>query len=104
LEIPIREISDNEQNPFVKLVDHILVTKRASPQTDTSTLGREIDKIVYELYGLTDPLPASPKFQKRGIWGRGRSVGLKTVFHAQIAVIPPPFSVVEFRGVERALV
>ena len=67
LEIPIREISDNEQNPFVKLVDHILVTKRASPQADTSTLGREIDKIVYELYGLTDPLPASPKFQKRGI-------------------------------------
>jgi len=48
------------------------------------------------LWRGSDPLPASPKFQKRGIWGRGRSVDLKTDLHAQIAIVPPPFSVFEY--------
>ena len=31
----------------------ILTTKKTTPQADTSALEREIDLLVYELYGLT---------------------------------------------------
>ncbi len=34
-------------------VNHILASKARNPLADTSTLEREIDRIVYELYGLT---------------------------------------------------
>jgi adenine-specific DNA-methyltransferase len=37
-----------------KLVDHILSAKRANPQADTSAMEREIDQLVYQLYGLTE--------------------------------------------------
>lgn len=29
-------------------------SKRANPQADTSTLEKEIDELVYQLYGLTE--------------------------------------------------
>ena len=53
-EIPIKRISDDEQKPFIKLVDRILAAKRANPQADTSTMEGEIDQLVYQLYGLTE--------------------------------------------------
>jgi hypothetical protein len=53
-EIPIKKIPDDEQKSFIKLVDRILAAKRANPQADTSALEREIDKLVYHLYGLTE--------------------------------------------------
>ena len=34
--------------------DGILGAKRANPQADTSALEREIDQLVYQLYGLTE--------------------------------------------------
>ena len=42
------------QVPFVRLVDRILKAKAADPDADTSELGEQIDRLVYDLYGLTD--------------------------------------------------
>lgn len=52
-EFPIKKISKDNQQPYVDKVDQILALKKANPQADTSTLEREIDLMVYELYGLT---------------------------------------------------
>ena len=52
-EFPIKEISKDNQQPFIDKVDEILTLKKANPQADTSELEREIDFMVYELYGLT---------------------------------------------------
>ena len=49
---PIPKIPETEQQPFIKLVDKILAEKKAG--NDTSELEREIDVLVYGLYGLTD--------------------------------------------------
>ena len=43
-----------QQSLFIILVDQILAAKKANPNTDTSELEHEIDKLVYELYGLTE--------------------------------------------------
>jgi len=37
----------------MKLVERILAAKRANPQADTSALEKEIDQLVYQLYGLS---------------------------------------------------
>ncbi len=51
--LPIPNISPTEQRPFIKLVDRILTAKAANPKTDTTKQEAEIDRLVYELYGLT---------------------------------------------------
>lgn len=53
-QLPIKKIPSIEQQPFIKLVDQILTLKKSNPQADTSALEREIDAMVYALYGLTD--------------------------------------------------
>ncbi|MBC8344634.1 MAG: hypothetical protein H8E56_00075 [Candidatus Marinimicrobia bacterium] len=50
--LPI-EISKN-QNLIGNLADQILTAKKVNPQADTSKLEREIDVLVYDLYGLTE--------------------------------------------------
>ena len=52
-EIPIKRISPDEQKPFIKLVDRILGAKQRDAEADTRALEREIDELVYALYGLT---------------------------------------------------
>jgi adenine-specific DNA-methyltransferase len=52
-EIPIKRISSTEQDPFIKLVDQILSAKQKDPNTDTSNLEKQIDEMIYKLYGLT---------------------------------------------------
>ena len=52
--IPIPKISTAKQRPFVRLVDRILEAKAADTDADTSELEREIDRLVYALYGLTE--------------------------------------------------
>lgn len=42
------------EEKIIVLVDKILTAKRASASADTSALEREIDRLVYELYGLTE--------------------------------------------------
>ena len=48
--IPVREISQEQQQPIIALVDQILTAKKSNPKADTSELEKEIDKIVYELW------------------------------------------------------
>ena len=50
--LPIPKIPESEQQPFITLVDKILADKKAG--NDTSALEREIDVLVYELYGLSE--------------------------------------------------
>jgi len=52
-EIPIKVISGTEQKPFIALVDRILAAKARDATADVSALEREIDELVYALYGLT---------------------------------------------------
>ena len=52
--LPIPKISAAEQEPYIALVDEILAAKEANPQADTRPLEREIDRLVYQLYGLTE--------------------------------------------------
>jgi hypothetical protein len=51
-QIPIPKIPETEQQPFIQLVDKILAEKKAG--NDTSALEREIDLLVYGLYGLSE--------------------------------------------------
>ena len=53
-EFPIKELSIEEQQPFIDKVDQILSLKKDNPEADTSALEREIDFMVYALYGLSE--------------------------------------------------
>lgn len=58
-QLPIRPIDfadaaeRAQHDAIVSLVDRILSAKRTIPAADTSDLEREIDRLVYALYGLT---------------------------------------------------
>jgi type II restriction/modification system DNA methylase subunit YeeA len=51
---PIPIIDEKDQQPFIDKVDQILSLKKDNPAADTSALEREIDVMVYELYGLSE--------------------------------------------------
>ncbi len=50
--LPIPNIPTTKQRPFIHLVDSILKTKAANPKADATKQETEIDRLVYELYGL----------------------------------------------------
>jgi adenine-specific DNA-methyltransferase len=52
-EVPIRLVGTGEQKPFLRLVERILTAKQRDADADVSALEREIDQLVYKLYGLT---------------------------------------------------
>ena len=59
-EIPIKQISRTDQKPFISIADQILtITKdedylsNLSKQARVKELERQIDQLVYQLYGLT---------------------------------------------------
>lgn len=58
-QLPIHEIKHDSAEEYSKyqtlvgLVDKIIARKKADREVDTTDLEKEIDKIVYELYGLT---------------------------------------------------
>ncbi|MCL2721307.1 MAG: Eco57I restriction-modification methylase domain-containing protein [Treponema sp.] len=52
-EIPVPDLSV-EQPSIIKIVDEILKNKQSDPTTDTSVLEAKIDRMIYELYGLSD--------------------------------------------------
>ena len=54
VEIPIPIVSFEQQKQITKIVDQILVEKKKNPNADTSASEREIDRLVYKLYNLTD--------------------------------------------------
>ena len=51
-QLPIKDISEEEQLPFVEIVDKILLGKKN--REETSILEDEIDQMVYKLYDLTE--------------------------------------------------
>jgi len=50
----IKNVSLIQQQPLITLVNQILAVKKENSAADTSELEREIDVLVYELYGLTE--------------------------------------------------
>lgn len=51
--IPIADATLEQQQQIIALVDEILSAKKSNPQADTLELEAEIDRLVYQLYGLT---------------------------------------------------
>jgi hypothetical protein len=51
--LPIPEIAVAQRSKLVSLIDRILAAKQRDAEADTSALEREIDQLVYALYGLT---------------------------------------------------
>ena len=52
-ELPIPDVSAEQQTPIIELVDQILNAKHTDSGVDTSSIENEIDKLVYALYDLT---------------------------------------------------
>jgi hypothetical protein len=52
--MPIKYNENINQKPFIDKVNQILDLKKENSSADTLALEKEIDKLVYELYGLTD--------------------------------------------------
>ena len=52
-QLPIPDVTPEQQAPIVALVDKILTAKRAKPDADVATLEAEADLLVTALYGLT---------------------------------------------------
>ena len=52
--IPVPLATKEQQQPIVELVEQIMAAKRDDPGADTSSLEREIDALVYALYGVTE--------------------------------------------------
>ena len=50
----VPKVSSESQQPIITLVDRILAAKKANPLADTTAEEREIDRLVYDLYGLTE--------------------------------------------------
>lgn len=53
-DFPLPTISDEKKEILSQKVTSILLTKQTNPLTDTTTEERKIDRIVYDLYGLTE--------------------------------------------------
>jgi|WetSurMetagenome_2_1015567.scaffolds.fasta_scaffold11626_3 adenine-specific DNA-methyltransferase len=53
-QIPIPEISVEDKKVLTNQVNQILSAKKDNPSADTSPLEKEIDQLVYKLYGLTE--------------------------------------------------
>jgi hypothetical protein len=52
-ELPIPIVTAIQQKPIIDFVTKILAAKQSNPAADTRALEREIDQLVYDLYGLT---------------------------------------------------
>ena len=51
-QIPVRIADQQKQTALIVLVDKILAARKRNPKEDTSQWEREIDTLVYDLYGL----------------------------------------------------
>ncbi len=51
--LPIPVVTATQQQPVIELVDQILVLKRADLSANVSALEKQLDQIVFKLYGLT---------------------------------------------------
>lgn len=53
-QLPIAKVSNKQCDKIVSIVETILEIKKVDSQADTSSLEAEIDRLVYDLYGLTE--------------------------------------------------
>ncbi len=53
-DFPIPKADDKVKSKISNLVDEILKVKRKNSDTDTTAVEKEIDQLVYQLYGLTE--------------------------------------------------
>ena len=53
-QIPVPDLSKKQWIPISELVEKILIEKSKNPLINTSSIEKEIDIMVYELYGLTE--------------------------------------------------
>lgn len=53
-QLPIKTLERINMKAFVELVKSIFKTKESDPESETSKLEADIDRMVYDLYGLTD--------------------------------------------------
>lgn len=53
-ELPVKKCAQSEQKSIIERVDAVLSAKATNPSVDTSILESEIDRLVYQLYGLTE--------------------------------------------------
>lgn len=53
-QLPVKVLPKTKQESFIKLVDEILKERRTMPDADIKPLERKIDKLVYQLYGLSE--------------------------------------------------
>ena len=53
-QIPIPQHNEDQAKPIIKVVVQILSLKKTNPGANTSALEKEIDQLVYQLYGLTE--------------------------------------------------
>jgi hypothetical protein len=53
-ELPVRKCAVSEQEAIINKVNAVLSAKYSNPSADTSALESEIDRLVYDLYGLTE--------------------------------------------------
>lgn len=54
ISVPIKKLNDDDKRPFINKIDDILELKRKDSNKDVTQLERKIDKMFYELYGLTE--------------------------------------------------
>ena len=52
-QIPIANFQTELKESIIKIVNQILTAKKSTPTSDTSALEKDVDLLVYELYGLT---------------------------------------------------
>ena len=76
-QLPIPDVPKEKQEPIVRLVDRILAAKRKNLQADVADLEAEIDKRVYELYGMKVPDPAEAKAAALSAVSKGQGKKLK---------------------------
>jgi hypothetical protein len=53
-QLPFKIAENESQTIIINNVKTILKAKSANPSADTTALESEIDRLVYQLYGLTD--------------------------------------------------
>jgi hypothetical protein len=59
-QLPIPDVTPEQQAPIVALVEKILTAKRAKPDADVSVLEAEVDRLVTALYGIGEGQGAPP--------------------------------------------
>ena len=52
--LPIKKVSKDKQQLIIDLVDQILSKKQSTPTANTTNIEHQIDKLVYDLYDLTE--------------------------------------------------